>query len=146
MGGRGSRPAAVAQFPRYLQAWLPLCFSVSLCSTLPGSVILTRLFSPLCSSLLPPGRGVAVSWARPCPWLWPLCAVCGGCTGGGLWLRGWKLFSPIWNAGNFVWGPLRFFQTSVLLQRALVSPFCKSRVRVGFFRLSSPEMERSVSR
>ena len=82
-------------------------------------------FSPLRPPPFPPGRGRSVSWTGPCPGLWPLCAGVGRggggrCTGGGLWLTGWKLFLPVWNTG-LMCGPLRFFQTQCTAENSGVS-------------------------
>lgn len=79
------------------------------------------LSSPLRPPLLPPGRGGSVSWAGPCPWLWPPCAVCVvGAPGVVCGSSGWKLFFPVWNAG-LMWGLLRFFQTQCAAKSSGVS-------------------------
>lgn len=138
MGGRGSRDRQL--WPSFL-IFASLAPIVFLCFPLaPPYLALSSsisAFSPLRSSLLPPGRGepypgpgraLGSGLCVPCVVGAPG-VVCGSEDG-----NCFPQFGTLALCG----GRSDFSRRSVLLQRALVSPFCKSRVRVGIFRLSSP--------
>lgn len=95
VGGRGSEDR---QFWLCFLIFASLAHIVFLCFSLaPPYLALSPPISPSSpfrSPLFPPGRGGSVSWAGLCPWLWPLCSVCGECTGGGLWLIRMEILFP----------------------------------------------------
>lgn len=99
------------------------------CSTLPGSSPPISPFSPL----FPPGRGGGVSQAGPCPWLWPLCAVCGVCTGGGLWLSRMEIIFSSLEHWPCV-GAAQIFPDTVYCKEPWGLRFARVRVPVGIRR------------